>query len=261
VQIKKGEGGVHAMVGRWLAVVLAPLAFFAFPALAEAADSTGTLVVSPARAELDAPLSLATVGICERGSAYMVTVDGEGIARDSSSNIIVGAADLRWLEATGLPSHQLLTSVSLERFFQRAGVATPRGDYVITFICRNRLDVEPLQTFAATLVLDGEGGYQAQGMSALDISEALKEARIDFSVVPGSDRVVVTDDYVDDAVPESEQEAVVDSVAGDQNTTGSITFREVLFVGGTLLIVGAGAAFIVMRRREKEERNREVIVR
>ncbi|MDP4676249.1 MAG: hypothetical protein NWS65_04915, partial [Candidatus Nanopelagicales bacterium] len=157
---------------------------------AHAAPEPGVLVVIPATGDLDTPLDVSTVGFCERGTTFMVTVSGKGIDGDGAE-IIVGATDLRWLEPTGYPSYDVALSLTLDDYFDRADVTRPQGEYTLTFICRNRLDVEPLQTFTAPLTIDKNARFKAQGISALTLPEALDEAGIDGTPIPGTDDVEV----------------------------------------------------------------------
>lgn len=179
--------------------------------VAQSVEPAGDLLVAPAEGNLDSALSLATVGLCERGTTYMVTVAGKGVRTDEGQDIIVGAADLRYLEPTGFPSHEVFTSETLGQFFQRAGVAKPRGEYVLSMICRNRLDVEALQVFSATIDIDAQGRYSALGSAALDLPTAIDEAEIDFEVIPGTEEAEIT-----------EENASAVSEAGEAQGTGTI---------------------------------------
>ena len=220
-------------------------------AVASASEDAGSLVVSPASGDVQTPIDLYTVGMCERGTSYMVTIRGKGISGIDDDDIIVGASDLKWLDPTGYPSHMVSTSVSLERFFQRASVGKPRGDYTLTFICRNRLDVDVLQSFEATITIDAKGGYQAQGVSALDIETAVEQADVDFVTVPGSDEVELIDpDAVDADAIDAEGMAQESTVVSN---TGSDSLRGILLAAGALLLVGAASAWIVIRRREDQD--------
>lgn len=220
-------------------------------AVASASVDAGSLVVSPASGDVQTPLDLYTVGMCERGTSYMVKIRGKGISGINDDDIIVGASDLKWLDPTGYPSHMVSTSVSLERFFQRASVGKPRGDYTLTFICRNRLDVDVLQSFEATITIDAKGGYQARGASALDIATAVEQADVEYVTVPGSDEVeLINPDAGESEAIESEETAQESTVAP---STGTDSLRGILLVGGALLLVGATAAWIVIRRREDQE--------
>jgi hypothetical protein len=220
-------------------------------AVASASEDAGSLVVSPASGDVQTPIDLYTVGMCERGTSYMVTIRGKGISGIDDDDIIVGASDLKWLDPTGYPSHMVSTSVSLERFFQRASVGKPRGDYTLTFICRNRLDVDVLQSFEATITIDAKGGYQAQGVSALDIETAVEQADVDYVTVPGSDEVELIDpDAVDADAIDAEGMAQESTVVSN---TGSDSLRGILLAAGALLLVGAASAWIVIRRREDQD--------
>ena len=106
------------MMWRWWAAALLALASVSGPAVAQAAEGEGVLVVLPATGTLEDPLSVATVGTCERGTTFMVTVSGRGI-EPGADDIIVGATDLTWLESNGYPSHEVALSITLDRFFQR----------------------------------------------------------------------------------------------------------------------------------------------
>lgn len=232
---------------RWLFVPMV-IALMAVPAVASASEASDSLVVIPAIGDVQSAISLSTVGMCARGTSYMVTVNGRGIRPTDGGDIIVGAADLKWLEPTGYPSHTVSVSVSLERFFQRASVKNPRGEYVFTFICRNRLDIDALQTFAATISVDAKGNYQAQGISALDLSTAIEKADVDFVLVPGTERAEIGEPAAPDVDNTEELGSAAPSGSDD-------SLRITFLIGGALLLAGAISAWIVLRRRDVQESN------
>ena len=257
------------MMWRWWAAALLALASVSGPAVAQAAEGEGVLVVLPATGTLEDPLSVATVGTCERGTTFMVTVSGRGI-EPGADDIIVGATDLTWLESNGYPSHEVALSITLDRFFQRVNIDEPLGEYTMTFHCRNRLDVESLQAFSASIAVTPEATFEALGSAALELPTAIEEAGIDAVAVPGSDEVAIID-----APAEPNGSAGSDSsggipadVAGPQSTGAGSTptdlsasptswaaddsLRTWLLVIGAVLLVGAMAGWITMRRRESQ---------
>lgn len=264
-----------------LAIAAATLFALATPGGVQAVEAPGVLVVSPGSGDLDTPLDVATVGVCERGTTVMVTVDGKGITGDGDE-IIVGAIDWSWLDPNGYPSHQVSLSQTLSNYFFRAQVPKPKGDYTLTFICRNRLDVEPLQTFTATLSIDAKGRYEVQGDSALDLDAAFADADLDYETVPGTEEVVPVEpdegagpddpgqadggaaptspdssDAGNSDVPGSEG-AGPDSAASPEVTeaaavqeSSSDSLRGTLLIVGALLLAVAMSAWIIISRREK----------
>jgi len=234
---------------RWATACAVVLLGLATPAPAGASVDPGSLVILPPQGSLKAPLTVATVGQCQRGTAYTVLVSGPGLVT-GSDDIIVGAADLRWLEPNGFPSHEVGLSISLERFFQRAGVDNPRGDYTLTFVCRNRLDVEPLQTFVAEFAVDRRGKYRAGKSASRDLASAIEQAGVEYRAIPGTDDVEVVDPESPETAEEISSEAAASSTVS--SATGDVTLRNGLLVGGVVLLGGAGAAWLAMRRRESQ---------
>lgn len=252
--------------------------------VAQSVEPAGDLLVAPAEGNLDSALSLATVGLCERGTTYMVTVAGKGVRADEGQDIIVGAADLRYLEPTGYPSHEVFTSETLGQFFQRASVAKPRGEYVLSMICRNRLDVEALQVFSATIDIDAQGRYSALGSAALDLPTAIDEAEIDFEVIPGTEEAEITEENAsavseageaqgtgtidassgegspgaaDVKDRETAEVTAAQSVGGESVAPSEDSLRGTLLIVGAILLVGAMSAWFFMSRREKRSKDSE----
>ena len=252
--------------------------------VAQSVEPAGDLLVAPAEGNLDSALSLATVGLCERGTTYMVTVAGKGVRADEGQDIIVGAADLRYLEPTGFPSHEVFTSETLGQFFQRASVAKPRGEYVLSMICRNRLDVEALQVFSATIDIDAQGRYSALGSAALDLPTAIDEAEIDFEVIPGTEEAEITEENssavseageaqgtgtidassgegspgaADVEDRETAEVTAAQSVGGESVAPSEDSLRGTLLIVGAILLVGAMSAWFAMSRREKRSKDSE----
>ena len=252
--------------------------------VAQSVEPAGDLLVAPAEGNLDSALSLATVGLCERGTTYMVTVAGKGVRTDEGQDIIVGAADLRYLEPTGFPSHEVFTSETLGQFFLRASVAKPRGEYVLSMICRNRLDVEALQVFSATIDIDAQGRYGALGSAALDLPTAIDEAEIDFEVIPGTEEAEITEENASavSEAGEAQGTGTIDASSGEgspgaadveDRETAEVTaaqgvggesvapsedsLRGTLLIVGAILLVGAMSAWFFMSRREKRSKDSE----
>lgn len=272
---------------RW-AIAAVALGALVVPSTVQAVESPGVLVVIPSTGDLETPIDVATVGVCERGTIVMVTVEGKGI-KANGDEIIVGAIDFNWLEPNGYPSHQVSLSQTLGSYFFRAQVAKPRGDYTLTFVCRNRLDVEPLQTFTATLSIDAKGRYEVEGGSALDLDTAVAEADLDYETVPGSDDVLSVEPH-EGATPDNSRpvdgEASLNSpdssdrgnpagAAGSEDggfnetaspevteaaaiqQSSSDSLRGILLIGGAILLVGAMSAWFFMSRREKRSKDSE----
>lgn len=250
--------------------------------IAHSAEPAGDLLVTPAEGNLDSALSLATVGVCERGTTYMVTVAGKGVTADEGQDIIVGAADLRYLEPTGYPSHEVFTSETLGQFFQRASVAKPRGEYELSLICRNRLDVEALQVFSAIIDIDRQGRYTALGSAALDLPTAIDEAEIDFDIVPGTEEAEISEETTtgesaaggtqntdtmgapsgnetpgaaDSNDRETVEVAAASNEAGASSAASDDSLRGTLLIVGAILLVGAMSVWFVMSRREKRSKD------
>lgn len=257
-----------------VALVVPALLFASGSALAE--EKPGALVVTPSAGDLDTPLDVSTVGFCKRGTTFMVSVSGKGIEGDGD-DIIVGATDLRWLEPTGYPSYDVALGLTLDGFFDRADVMRPQGEYVVTFICRNRLDVVPLQTFTASLTIDKKGRYEAQGISALTLPEALEEVGIDGTPIPGTDDVEVPEAGDANASGNDEDQAAPTDpgattggppTASSEPDTGPAQvqtpeivqtaattadparLRNTLIVVGAVFLFGAMGAWIWMSRRD-----------
>jgi len=138
----------------WLVVVAA--LSVAFPAGIAVAGEEGTLVVLPASGTLDTPLDVVTSGICTRGVTFVVAVRGEGIDPVTSGNA-VGNTELAVLEPSIYPGrYSVPLSRSLREFFVGNGIGTPKGEYDLVFACRNRLDMQDLQTFTGTVRIKGD---------------------------------------------------------------------------------------------------------
>lgn len=132
-------------------------------------QALGSLAVSPAEGDLDTPLDLVTEGECSRGTAFVVTVDGKGLSEDRGN--LVGATTLAGLGSPRYPGHYVVpVNVTLREYLMRSLTkARLSGDYRIAFVCRNTLDTEPLQEFAGTIRVDGNGNYRALGDAARDV--------------------------------------------------------------------------------------------
>jgi|GEM_PF-2441546 hypothetical protein len=273
------------MSGRWVsaglsAVVVVAISLGFGPMAAAAEETPGVLVVKPANGDLETPIDVSTAGFCERGTTFMVAVSGKGINGDGDE-IIVGATDLRWLEPTGYPSYDVALSLTLDDYFDRADVNKPRGEYTLTFICRNRLDVEPLRVFTAVVDIDKKGRYEALGLASQELPEVLENLGLGSVPIPGSNQVDPVEPSTpdstgtitsDDASPPGQDPAISDT-GGQADGSGmtappsampevmqttatadnSTSVQNTLLIVGALLLVGSMLAWIWMSRRESSK--------
>ena len=106
-----------------------------------------------------------------------------------------------------------------------------KGDYTLTFACRDTLSTADLQVFTAELTVDGKGRYQAQGDSATPIDQLID------GYVPGSAGFA----YGDPAAPDAEAvaEYAAEQVAADDSADQAFPWRVLLIAAGVLLLLGA----------------------
>ena len=152
-----------------IAAAIAGFALLTWASPAQAADA-GTLAIVPAQGTLDTPMDVVTSGVCSRGVTFVVAVRGAGIDPVTSGNA-VGNTELAVLEPAIYPGHHAVPLArNLREFFVSNGVTTPKGAYDLVFACRNRLDLQDLQTFTGTLRIKGDG-YVAVGAAATPIAD------------------------------------------------------------------------------------------
>jgi hypothetical protein len=171
-----------------IAAAIAGFALLTWASPAQAADA-GTLAIVPAQGTLDTPMDVVTSGVCSRGVTFVVAVRGAGIDPVTSGNA-VGNTELAVLEPAIYPGHHAVPlSRNLREFFVSNGVSTPKGAYDLVFACRNRLDLQDLQTFTGTLRIKGDG-YVAAGAAATPIADFVSTpdpAQEPSATDPGSD--------------------------------------------------------------------------
>jgi hypothetical protein len=154
---------------RAAAAAIAGFALLAWASPAQAVDA-GTLAIVPAQGTLDTPMDVVTSGVCSQGVTFVVAVRGAGLDPATSGNA-VGNTELSVLEPAIYPGHHAVPLArNLREFFVSNGVSAPKGAYDLVFACRNRLDLQDLQTFTGTLRIKGDG-YVAVGVAATPVEE------------------------------------------------------------------------------------------
>jgi hypothetical protein len=171
-----------------VAAAIAGFALLTWASPAQAADA-GTLAIVPAQGTLDTPMDVVTSGVCSRGVTFVVAVRGAGIDPVTSGNA-VGNTELAVLEPAIYPGHHAVPLArNLREFFVSNGVTTPKGAYDLVFACRNRLDLQDLQTFTGALRIKGDS-YVAVGAAATPITDFVSTpdpAQEPTATDPGSD--------------------------------------------------------------------------
>ena len=171
-----------------VAAAIAVFALLSWASPAQAADA-GTLAIVPAQGTLDTPMDVVTSGVCSRGVTFVVAVRGAGIDPVTSGNA-VGNTELAVLEPAIYPGHHAVPLArNLREFFVSNGVTTPKGAYDLVFACRNRLDLQDLQTFTGALRIKGDG-YVAVGAAATPMADFVSTpdpAQEPSATGPGSD--------------------------------------------------------------------------
>ena len=217
------------------------------PALADEPERLGYVVVEPAKGDLLTPIDIATSGVCTRGQMFAVKLDGPNLEGADRGNLI-GTTKLATIGPESYPGHyvvplptDLATYISTAAPGQRI-----KGDYTITFACRDTLSTDDLQVFTADLRIDGKGRYTVQGESAKRIDELI------VGYVPGSSGVVMGDP----AVPDEGE--IAEAAAQTPPAEPAAWGRPALIALGVLLLAGAGYAWWRGRRTSsKAEPERE----
>ena len=211
------------------------------PALAQAPEDLGFLVVEPAQGDLLTAIDLATSSTCTRGTMFAVTIAGPNLDDPDRGNLI-GTTKIQTLGPESYPGHyvvplpvDLATYISTTAPGQRI-----RGDYTIAFACRDRLSTADLQVFTAQIRIDGRGRYVARGESATPIAELIE------GFVPGSTGVAIGDP----PLPEPEEVAEVATLASPAESNAS--WRPMLVAVGVILLAGAAFAWWRSRRTSTE---------
>jgi hypothetical protein len=202
---------------RAVAAAIAGFALLSWASPAQAADA-GTLAIVPAQGTLDTPMDVVTSGVCSRGVTFVVAVRGAGLDPATSGNA-VGNTELSVLEPAIYPGHHAVPLArNLREFFVSNGVSTPKGAYDLVFACRNRLDLQDLQTFTGALRIKGDG-YVAVGAAATPIAEFVSTpdpAQEPSATGPGDPGSDSTTDATEEPVGAGAQGQDGEQVGGDQ---------------------------------------------
>jgi hypothetical protein len=211
---------------------LAMVAGLSAPALAAEPERLGYLVVEPAKGDLTSAIDIATSDICTRGQMFAVMLDGPNLKGADRGNVL-GTTKLTTIGPDSYPGHYVVPlPTDLATYLATAAPGQRiRGDYTLTFACRDTLDTADLQVFTATISVDGKGRYVAQGDSATPIDQLIE------GYVPGSAGFA----YGDPAAPEPEEVAEYEAeVAVQQEATSEgPPWRVILIVVGAGLLIGA----------------------
>lgn len=233
------------MAGRLAAACVAGLALAALPALPASAsdpERLGYLVVAPAQGDLTSAIDIATSDVCTRGQMFAVRLDGPNLDGADRGNVI-GTTKITTIGPDNYPGHYVVPlPTNLATYLAEAAPGQRiKGDYTLTFACRDTLSTADLQVFTAEITVDGKGRYQAQGDSATPI-----ETLID-GYVPGSAGFAYGDPAAPDAEAVAEYEA--EQTASATTTGEGFPWRPVLIAVGILLLIVA--AYSWWRTRTK----------
>ena len=202
---------------RAVAAAIAGFALLSWASPAQAADA-GTLAIVPAQGTLDTPMDVVTSGVCSRGVTFVVAVRGAGLDPATSGNA-VGNTELSVLEPAIYPGHHAVPLArNLREFFVSNGVSTPKGAYDLVFACRNRLDLQDLQTFTGALRIKGDG-YVALGAAATPVAEFVSTpdpAREPSATGPGDPGSDATTDATEEPAGAGAQGQGGDQAGGEQ---------------------------------------------
>jgi hypothetical protein len=234
------------MARRLIAACVAGVAVAAIsapPALAEEPERLGYLVVEPAKGDLLTPSDIATSDVCTRGQMFAVMLDGPNLQGADRGNLI-GTTKITTIGPDSYPGHYVVPlPTDLATYIATAAPGQRiKGDYTLTFACRDTLDTADLQVFTATISVDGKGRYAAQGDSATPIDELID------GYVPGSAGFA----YGDPAAPEPEEvaEYEAEQVAAEAPADQAFPWRTALIAVGVLLLIGAAYSWWRGRRSE-----------
>jgi len=226
-----------------LAVIVTALAC-AVPTAAQAdePEQLGFLVVEPARGDLTSTIDIATSDVCTRGQNFAVKLDGPKLDGVDRGNVI-GVTKIATIGPDSYPGHYVVPlPTNLATYLATAAPGQRiRGDYTLTFACRDTLSTADLQIFTAVITIDGKGRYVAQGESATPIDELID------GYVPGSAGFA----YGDPAAPDPEEVAEFAEAesAAAETVAQETPWRMLLIVIGALLLLGAAYAW--WRGRDK----------
>lgn len=199
-------------------------------------DQLGFLVVEPATGDLTTTIDIATSGECTRGQVFALKLDGPNLDGTDRGNLI-GATKISTIGPESYPGHYVVPlSTNLATYLATAAPGQRiKGDYALTFACRDTLSTADLQVFTATISIDGKGRYVAQGESAMPIDELIE------GYVAGSAGFAYGDPAPPDPAEVAEYEA--EQAATEAQPGDPFPWRVVLIVAGVLLIGSAGYAW------------------
>jgi hypothetical protein len=210
--------------------------------MADEPEQLGFLVVEPARGDLTSAIDIATSDVCTRGQNFAVKLDGPNLEGNDRGNLL-GVTKISTIGPESYPGHYVVPLPSdLATYFASAAPGQRiKGDYTLTFACRDTLSTADLQVFTAEIAIDGKGRYSVQGDSAVPITKLIE------GYVPGSAGFA----YGDQAAPDPEQvaEYAETQVAAEEVVNQEAPWRTLLIVGGALLLLGAAYAY--WRGRDK----------
>lgn len=203
---------------------------------AEGPEHLGFLVVDPPRGDLLTPMDIATSDVCTRGQMFAVKLDGPNLEGADRGNVI-GTTKIATIGPESYPGHYVVPlPTDLATYFATAAPGQRiKGDYTLTFACRDTLSTADLQVFTATISVDGKGRYKAQGESGESIEDLID------GYVPGSAGLA----YGDPAAPEPEEvaEYEAEQVAAEAPADQAFPWRTALIVVGAGLLLGAAYAW------------------
>ena len=202
------------------------------PAVAEEPERLGHLVVEPAKGDLLTPIDIATSDVCTRGQMFAVMLDGPNLKGTDRGNLI-GVTKISTIGPESYPGHYVVPlPTDLATYLATAAPGQRiKGEYTLTFACRDTLDTADLQVFTATITVDGKGRYVAQGDSATPIDELID------GYVQGSAGFTDGDPTAPDPADVAEYEA--EQIAAEAPADQAFSWRTALIAIGVLLLVGA----------------------
>ena len=223
------------MARRFIAACVAGLALAAipaWPAFAEEPEKLGYLVINPPKGDLTSAIDIATSDVCTRGQMFAVKLDGPNLDGRDRGNVI-GTTKITTIGPDSYPGHYVVPlPTNLATYLAEAAPGQRiKGDYTLTFACRDTLSTADLQVFTAELTVDGKGRYEAQGDSATPIDQLID------GYVPGSAGFA----YGDPAAPDAEAvaEYETEQVTAEDSSDQAFPWRALLIAAGVLLLLGA----------------------
>lgn len=219
----------------------------ATPALAAEPEQLGYLVVEPAKGDLTSAIDIATSDVCTRGQTFAVMMDGPNLKGTDRGNLL-GTTKITTIGPESYPGHYVVPlPTDLGTYIATAAPGQRiRGDYTLTFACRDTLDTADLQVFTATIRIDGRGRYIAQGKSATPIEELIE------GYVPNSAGFAYGDPVLPEAEPGADP-AAASTTASANESSDSLPWRTILIAAGAVLLLGAGYAWWRERSRDRDD--------